>query len=214
MKLALSLLVVSGLLSQGAAAQNVLVNPGFETGTAPGNPDAYGAPGWNVFGNVYNVSTPEPAPSGPHSGNGALKEFGTFTGNYGVSGAFQSFSTTVGTMWSLSGFGLNSSSDPMQTGNYALLKISFQDASNNELLGIESNYITLTSALDQWQALSASGTAPAGTDHVDFFALFVQPLYAGGSAFFDDISATTVPAPGASAMLLASGLLLARRRRA
>jgi len=191
------------------ASANILANPGFEAGTAPGNPDVYGAPGWFAFGNVYNVSTPNPLPAGPHSGTGALKEFGTFPG---VSGAFQSFAASSGQAWSLSGFGLNASSDAMQPDNFGLLKISFQDAANNEILGIESAHITVASPLDQWQALAASGVAPAGTDHVNLFALFVQPNFNGGSAFFDDMSA--VPSPGCMGLLAGSGLFLTRRRRA
>src|SRR3954453_4022410 len=110
-----------------ARAANVLANPGFETGTAVGNPDIGGAPGWTTFGNVFNPSAPNPTPAGPHSGTGSLKEFGTFPA---VSGAFQTFPTTAGTPWSLTGFGLNASSDPMQADNFGTLKISFQNASN------------------------------------------------------------------------------------
>lgn len=202
--------LVAGALSLaaiGAVKANLLVNPGFEVGTAPGNPDVYGAAGWIAFGNVYNTSSPNPGAAGPHSGTGSLKEFGTFPG---VSGAFQSFAAAAGQPWSLSGFGLNASSDPMQPDNFGLLKISFQDAANNEILGIESAHITILSPLDQWQALAASGVAPAGTDHVNLFALFVQPNFNGGAAFFDDVSAT--PAPG-SGLLLGLGALLLRRRR-
>jgi MYXO-CTERM domain-containing protein len=191
------------------ASANVLSNPGFEVGTAPGNTDVYGAVGWFAFGNAYNVSSPNPLLAGTHSGTGALKEFGTFPG---VSGAFQTFAAAAGQTWSLSGFGLNASSDLMQPDNFGLLKISFQDAANNEILGIESGHITVSSPVDQWQALSASGVAPAGTDHVNFFALFVQPNFNGGSAFFDDMSA--VPSPGGIGLLAASGLFLVRRRRA
>ncbi len=191
------------------ASANVLLNPGFEVGTAPGHTDVPGAPSWIAFGNVYNVSSPNPLVAGPHSGTGALKEFGTFPG---VSGAFQTFASAAGDIWSLTGFGLNASSDPMQPDNFGLLKISFQDAANNEILGIESGHITVASPLDQWQALSASGVAPAGTDHVNFFALFVQPNFNGGSAFFDDVSA--VPSPGFMGFLAGSGLFLTRRRRA
>ena len=83
-----------------ARAANVLANPGFETGTATGNPDVGGSPSWTTFGNVFTTSAPNPLPVGPHTGTGALKEFGTFPG---VSGAFQSFPTTPGTAWTLTG---------------------------------------------------------------------------------------------------------------
>jgi hypothetical protein len=193
-----------------ASAQNVLVNPGFETGTAVGNGDVGGAPSWNSFGNVFNVSAPNPVPVGPHAGTGALKEFGTFPG---VSGAFQSFPTTPGTAWSLSGFGLNASSDPMQTGNFGEVKISFQNAANTELLGIDSNHIDTSTPQNVWTPLLATGVAPAGTDHVNLFALFVQPQFAGGSTFFDDLSGSVVPEPASVGLFGIAGLSVLRRRR-
>lgn len=203
-----ALLVGTIVLVAQAASADILVNPGFETGTVFGNPDVPGAPGWATFGNVYNTSSPNPGPTGPHSGTGALKQFGTFPG---VSGAFQSFSAVPGQVWSLSGYGLNSSSDAMQLENFGILKISFQDAAGTELLGLESARITIATPLDQWQFLTAIGTAPAGTSQVRLFALFVQPNFNGGSAFFDDLSA--VPAPGCLSLLAASGMFVARRRR-
>jgi hypothetical protein len=210
--LALAAAAVCALAAPSAAAVNVLANPSFDQGTAAGNADANSAAGWTFFGNTFNVSTPNPQPVGPHSGTGALKEFGTFPG---VSGAFQSFATTPGTTWSLTGFGLNASSDAMQADNFGTLKISFQDAGNNELLGIDSNHITINTPQNLWTAMSAQGTAPAGTTHVNLFALFVQPNFNGGSTFFDDLSGTVVPEPAAMTLAIFAGsLTLARRRRA
>jgi len=196
------------LACAGAARANVLANPGFEAGTAPGNPDAYGAAGWNAFGNVYTVSAANPVPVGPHGGTGALKEFGTFPG---VSGVFQSFSASPGDLWSMTGWGLNASSDLMQPDNFGLLKISFFNSGGGEIAGFESNHIDVNSPVDQWFALSASGVAPAGTVSVNLFCLFVQPNFNGGSAHFDDISA--VPAPASAALLGLGGLVALRRRR-
>src|SRR5262245_39816320 len=108
---AAAMIAGAGLVRSTASAQNVLANPGFEAGTAVGNGDFGGSPGWTSFGNTFTTSAPNPLPPGPHAGTGALKEFGTFPG---VSGAFQDFPTTPGTIWQLTGFGLNASSDPMQ----------------------------------------------------------------------------------------------------
>ena len=203
--------LVLGWSAAPASAQNVLVNPSFDTGRSAGNGDVGGAVGWTAFGNVFNVATPNPVPTGPHSGPGALKEFGTFPG---VSGAFQTFVTTPGTPWTLSGFGLNSSSDPMQADNFGTLKISFQDAGNAELLGIDSNHITIATPQNIWTPMSANGVAPAGTTHVNLFALFVQPNFNGGSAFFDDLSGGTVPEPATLglASIVVLGSTCVRRR--
>jgi hypothetical protein len=203
--------IISSLVLLAAAAHahaNVLVNPGFETGSAVGAPDSGGAAGWQSFGNVFSVSSPNPVTAGPRTGTGALKQFGTFPG---VSGAFQLFATIPGDAWSITGFGLNASSDAMQADNFAILKISFQDAGGTELLGIESTRITISSPLDQWQSLSANGIAPAGTTQVGIFTLFIQPATNGGSAFFDDI--TAVPAPASVALLGIGCLTMSRRRR-
>ncbi|MDX2131839.1 MAG: PEP-CTERM sorting domain-containing protein [Planctomycetota bacterium] len=205
---ALFVTVCAGLLASTAQA-SVLVNPGFETGTAPGNGDFGGSPGWITFGNVFTVSTPNPAPVGPRSGTGALKQFGTFPG---VSGAFQVFPASAGEQWSLSGYGLNSSADAMQAENFALLKIAFKNAANAEIGFAESAFITNATVQDQWHALSANGVAPAGTVTVELFALFVQPNFNGGAAFFDDLAA--VPSPASLALLGMGGLVMARRRRA
>jgi hypothetical protein len=104
----------------------------------------------------------------------------------------------------------------MQADNFGTLKISFQDAANNELLGIDSNHITNATPQNQWTAMSASGVAPAGTNHVNLFALFVQPATNGGSAFFDDLSGGTVPEPttlGLASIAVLSCTFVRRRPR-
>jgi hypothetical protein len=204
-------MLAAGLVQSTASAQNVLANPGFEVGSAVGSPDVGGATGWTAFGNTFTTSAPNPLPPGPHAGTGALKEFGTFSG---VSGAFQDFPATPGTIWQLTGFGLNASSDPMQPANFGLAKISFQGASG-EILGIDSNHIDVNTPSNIWTPLLAQGVAPAGTTHVQLFALFVQPAFNGGSAFFDDFSGQVIPEPASIGLLgLAGGLLSLRRRRA
>jgi hypothetical protein len=190
-----------------ARAQKVLTNPGFETGTATGNGDVGGAPGWSTFGNVFNTSAPNPAPVGPHAGTGALKEFGTFPG---VSGAFQEVPASPGQIWTATGFGLNASSDPMQADNFGELKLSFRSGSS-EILGVDGTHIDVNTPQNVWTPLLTTGTAPAGTTSVQIFALFVQPATAGGSASFDDISAV-VPEPASLGMLAIGSLALLRRR--
>jgi hypothetical protein len=197
-------------VASSAQAQNVLANPGFETGTSIGGPELPGSPGWSTFGNTFTESAPNPAPIGPHAGTGDLKEFGTFPG---VSGAFQQFNSNPGDVWTFTGFGANASSDPMQAGNFGELKISFHNA-GGEILGVDGNHIDTSTPSNTWTPLSAVGTAPAGTTFVQLFELFVQPATNGGSAFFDDVSASVVVAPEpASLGLLGIGGLLALRRR-
>ena len=101
----------------------------------------------------------------------------------------------------------------MQAGNFGEVKISFQNAANTELLGIDSNHIDTTTPSNVWTPLAAAGVAPAGTDHVNLFALFVQPQFNGGSTFFDDLSGSVVPEPAAIGLISIAGLMSLRRRR-
>ena len=151
-----------GFSGSTAMAQNVLANPGFETGTSVGGPEQNGSPGWSAFGNTFTESAPNPSPVGPHGGTGDLKEFGTFSG---VSGAFQQFNTGPGDVWTFTGFGLNASSDPMQAGNFGELKISFHNA-GGEILGIDGNHIDVNTPSNVWTPLSATGTVRASDQSV------------------------------------------------
>jgi hypothetical protein len=207
-------LATAGLFCCPVKAQNVLTNPGFETGAATGQNDVAGAPGWTSFNNVFTTSAPNPTGVGPHAGVGALKEFGPFTGN-NASGVFQQFTSNPGDVWTMNGFGLNDSADPMQTGNLGTLKISFRNASNQEISGFDSNHIDTTTPQNVWTPMTVSQTSPPGTVGVQLFCLFFQPQFAGGSTFFDDVSASVVaaPEPGSIALLGIAGLMSLRRRR-
>ena len=196
-----------------AASANVLVNPSFESGLT----------GWNTFGNAYADSA--------HAQDGvkALKLFGNWSSPWNATGAFQNVAAAADQSWTFSGFGLDPASDPV-TGtnqNIALLKIIWFDGPNatgNMLQplagpgavfganpGIESGQLNAGTPLDQWQALSAGGQAPAGTQSVQLMAIFLQPNYEGGSLWFDNLTAT--PEPCSLALLGLGGLALLRRRR-
>ncbi|HEX6792007.1 MAG TPA: hypothetical protein VF247_11910 [Candidatus Krumholzibacteria bacterium] len=170
------------MAATGAFAQNVLVNPGFESGLS----------GWTPFGNVY----PEgPAwPFIPNSGNGLVSMFGNWWGVFNVSGMFQEFPASPGDTWEMSSFASFCSCDPMvgvgaPNNNWVVQKIAWFDASNTEIGGVESTILDATFAADVWHGSGTiSGVAPAGTVKLQALILYLQPLYDGGAAHIDDVS--------------------------
>jgi len=188
-----------------AGAQNLVLDPGFETAPA-------GAADWTGFGNASwsNTSTNPTA----HTGTGMIKEFGTFPG---TSGYFQNLAASAGQTFTGSAWGLNASNDAMQVNNAGFLRITFFNIGGTELAGGQnSNTINSTTTQDVWQQLTISSvTAPVGTDHAQVFCLFTQPGTNGGSARFDDVnvSLVTTPEPVSMCALGAGLLCLVRRRR-
>lgn len=196
------ILVQLGLaIACGTAMGNELANPGFESGFA----------GWTPFGNAF-VETSSNANFPAYSGNQMAKMFGNFSGGFNVTGLFQTFPASAGQVWTMDCFTYNLSSDAMSGGNWAVMKIAFFDAANTEIGFAETRILDANSVRDQWiDNTPASGAAPANTVAVGAYLLFLQPEFAGGAAWFDDVS--LVPAPGAAAVLALGGIVAGRRRR-
>lgn len=174
----LTLLALSGAIV--GAAQADLSNASFES--------AIGSPvnNWFFFNNGFRE------PVNARTGEYTAKFFGQFTGGTSVSGCFQDFAISPGQSAYASGFGMNWVNDLMSGDNFAIIKLIYRDSSNNDLVAVESARITAATAVNKWQALSAAlGPAPANVDHGSVFLLFIQPdstPFAGGSAWFDDMS--------------------------
>jgi hypothetical protein len=194
-----SLLAVAGAVS--AANANQLTNPGFESGYS----------GWTSFGNAYTESSSAASLFPAHGGDRMAKMFGNFSGGFNVTGAFQSFAAAEGQIWSIDCFSYNWSADAMSGGNWAVMKIAFFNAGNTEIGFAETRILDAASPRDTWlDNTPAVGVAPAGTASVGAFLLFLQPEFAGGAAWFDDVVVTPAPSAG---LLLVGGLALAGRRR-
>lgn len=198
-------LAIVSCVALSAVASADLLNGSFENGNGAL------ADNWANFGNTFRE------PLNARTGNHSMKMFGQFSGGTSVSGVFQDFAITAGQSASASVYGLNWSSDAMSGDNFALLKLIYRDAGNNDLVSQESGRITASTTADQYQHLTAAlGAAPAGTTHGSVFLLFIQPdttPFAGGAAWFDDASVQVVPEPGTILALGAGLAILVRGRR-
>jgi hypothetical protein len=192
------------------AAANLLSNPGFELPDASMG-DVFGSTDWIVFGNGFTTATQA------NSGSQSLKMFGTFTGGFGVSGAFQEFAASPGQIYEISSVSRQITGDSLVgTSNFAVQKIVFKDSQDVEIGAVESNILNASTPLDVWQSNAAiQGIAPVGTVQVEAFVLFVQPNNEGGAGFFDDVTFDLVPEPSFAVLLGVSALcsLSALRRR-
>jgi hypothetical protein len=172
-----------------AVAQNLLANPGFESGLT----------GWVAFGNAY-AEAANPPQFVPRTGNGVVSMFGNWSGGFNVSGIFQEFATTPGQMWEMSSSARHWSGDAIPgvgapNNNWVVQKIAWFDAGNVEIGGVESTILDGTFTADTWHdAATISGVAPAGTVKLQALILYLQPLFDGGAAHIDDVSLTN-PTP-------------------
>lgn len=203
--LASAAFAVLGVAGSSASA-NVLANPSFELPVLTGG-DIPGAQGWTTFGAVFTIRV------APQDGDQAMKTFG------GVSGAFQDFPTTPGTVWGGSVYALNPNFDALAGAQIAAVNIEWRDAGLN-LISFETTQIldaaSPTGSLpSDYLFGSVQGTAPAGTAVARFVLItgaFAGP--GGGAPFFDNASFAVVPEPASLGALagLSGGLLLRRRR--
>ncbi len=170
------------MMGSAAGAQNLLANPGFESGLMD----------WIPFGNAFG-ETANPPQFVPLSGTGLASMFGNFSGGFNVTGIFQEFATAPGETWEMSSNARHFSGDAMvgagaPDANWVVQKMAFFDAGNNEIGGAESTILSGTFATDTWHASGTiSGVAPAGTVKVQALILYLQPAFDGGAAHIDDV---------------------------
>jgi PEP-CTERM motif len=211
-----------------ASAQNLLIDPSEEIGTAAS------AGGWNTtFGGVRSTAfsrTPATPPAGGHSIRDAAG---------GVPDTFQGptnpnlTNVTAGAQFDFTGFGLVTNSIVSGFGG---IQASFFSAAGVNLGTVEtspgnakfsnridSNNVVISTGVlgnQTWIPLDTGVfTAPAGTAYLEVFTINVNLVESNGSAgvWYDDLSLVAVPEPSSIALgamgLIAGVSILARRRR-
>jgi len=190
----LVLTMAAGLSAKASLSQNLLFDPGFESGTpVPG-----GVGGWNT---VTNASFSK---NYAHSGQWSMECYfvpSSFPGGDSV----QSVAALPGAEYNLSGFGFTPATLSGQA--FASLTLFFTD-SNGSVLGnfYTSPPITSSSPVATWIPLSVSQVTPANAANVVAeVILFNYSL--GDAVYFDDLSLTIVPEPS-SALLTDLGIII------
>ena len=165
------------------AQPNMLTNAGFDTGDFTG---------WTPFANAF-VEPASPPAIVPYSGTHVAKLFGNWWGVFNVSGIFQAFPAQPGDVFEIDAYSRHFSGDALigsgaPNSNWAVMKMAFFDAGNNEIAGAEGTIMDGTFATDVWHDNApVQGTAPAGTTSVQCLILYLQPMFDGGALQVDDV---------------------------
>jgi hypothetical protein len=201
----IELLVVILLWSatRSSQAQNLLADPGFESG-------AFSANGWSP------VNAAALSHDYSHSGVWSLKDAYDSNGVGPVVGGTQIVPGVPGLTYSLSAWALIPAA---LSGSQGLLLMDFQD-SNHQLINYNGTVFYTVGALastptQTWTFLSGSVIAVPGTAYVQVTAeLFnsINPAPAN-VVYFDDVSLTQVPEPaGLTFVALSLGVFFLRRK--
>jgi len=200
MKLSYRVLLVACIgvfvLASAAVGQNMLGNPGFETGDFTD---------WGAFGNAYveDEIPEEPGRFDPYEGLYLCSMFGNFSGGFNVSGIFQEFPTCAGDEWQFSCKSRHSGYDPMTADgvddNWMVMKIAWFDETNTEFDGVEVRILDGTYAIDTWfDNGPLIGIAPEGAVKMQALILYLQPAFDGGAGQVDACELLYIGGPSAT----------------
>ena len=199
----------AALVSGAASAEVSLANGNFEDG---GN-------GWNTFGGhgIFDYSSEYPS-----FGNNGLAAWGDYGGGY--SGAVQD----LGGTWAVGdtitfGADVVLPDDFLYGDNYAFIALNFFGADGNFWYQHNWDINDEDYASDQIHSIEHSitlelddqGGSLANAARIEFALIFRQPWHddqPSGAVIFDNAFATTVPGPGALALLGLAGIASRRRR--
>jgi beta-glucanase (GH16 family) len=186
-------------------AQNLLNNPGYETGSLTN---------WTTFQANNYLQAGSPVRSGTYS----YKVFGQFNTSYNYTGIYQDNPSAPGAIYSAGGWGCSIGGDVIHGQDQVWIEVSFRDSSSNALALYRSPVVTGANiasfgGTNVWLDLQITnqcsftnasalilspGTvinamtglvAPPGTAYVRYQLVFAQgPDNANGSMYFDDLT--------------------------
>jgi MYXO-CTERM domain-containing protein len=220
------------LASHASAAALLIVNPGFETGTAP----VAGATGWTVTttGGYGYFTTTAGAPDSIIDPDSAAEGSNWLTGNRLATG--QATSGNAGTQNINQVVNISSDAALIDLGT-ATVNLNWQYADNDpadtgsvtisffsDVAGTISIGTALTTgslaATDTtgntpapWAAASLSGAVPIGARSLSIRLTTTRTSGSAGNVHFDDFSGSIIPEPGAALLGSLGMLALLRRRR-
>jgi len=148
-----------------------LVNPGFESDFQ----------GWTSFNNAFIE------PGFVRSGSKAAKFFGCFCQPFNATGAFQELPAAPGEEWEGKGWVGTTSGDRIGGANFSVLNIEFRDALGNLIEFVSAPGADATTPPDEFHQVTVTGIAPPGTTSARIVPLHIQPEFAGGAVWWDDI---------------------------
>ncbi len=202
MKLTLKTITVSVsltglLLGNGAFAQNLILNPGFETGDTTG---------WLVLGSSITVQTPDNGPSAPGTYN-AFQDNSAVAANLALQQTTPNGSVGAGVLVNYS-FDLMAGNNA--NGGVEFVHIFDQNASGG-VIGEPTGLLgplLLGSPDGLWHTFSGSFTTLAGTDHltIEFDATTGAAAGSLQQMHVDNVVLSMVPEP-TTLSLTAMGLL-------
>lgn len=199
--LSLSLIAIFTLIvSQTSQGQNLIVDPGFESGTTAPNPNPTGVPGWAFF-----AGAGEPPDPNAHSGIFSCYMNGA-PGGYYVPGAYEVFAASPGQTYTFSGWVYTPNALVAGSNDFAILQISYTTGAppsnyaggtlqaafgvNLGTPGTTPNVIppgTVPLPQGVWTHASVTATAPAGTNSMGVYLLNIN-ADANAFFYFDDTS--------------------------
>ena len=159
------------------AADNLLLNPSFESGTD------VNADNWTQWGGSERLNEYK------HGGDWALHDWAA--DGTDDRGAFQDIKTTPGTKFVFTGYAMSPNEtgmhkSPIAGGAEAYLEIEWFQG-ETKLSSVKSD--TIKGAAD-WKQLSVSGTVPDGADAARFVVKVKSEAGSSGDAYFDDLEVT------------------------
>jgi len=182
-------LIAFALTALVASAQNLLLNPGFETST-----DGVYATSWTQFGGAvlsstnntsltihsgqYSLDAPHPASAPPPVGVGA----------------YQDVSASAGSNWRLTGYWFAwQNARPVGPDRFAVAQLAFLDSTNGVLQLYESPHYGISVdgplPINTWVFFQVNATnAPAGTAKVRTYVMYVGDSNDSGDFYFDDLT--------------------------